>query len=194
MNFDLCVIDEAAQALEASCWIPILKASRLVLAGDHKQLPPTIKSSEASSLGLGLTLFDRLMKLVGETNSRILTVQYRMHELICRWASDEMYGGALVAAPEVAHRRISDLPGLSGAEDMMDATLLLLDTAGCGMEEEKAGGDAEGGGSRRNEGEAKVVEAHVRALVAAGLPVEDIAVITPYNGQVWMIQSARMCL
>ena len=77
-EFDLTVIDEAAQALEASCWIPILKSKRLVLAGDHKQLAPTIKSDKASGMGLGITLFDRLMARLGPTHSRMLTEQYRM--------------------------------------------------------------------------------------------------------------------
>lgn len=208
--FDMVVIDEAAQALEASCWIPLLKGPRLVLAGDHKQLAPTIKSVKAERMGLGLTLFDRLMKRLGESHSRMLNVQYRMHHVICDWASQAMYNGALVAAESVAQRLVSGLPYVSGAADMTDCPMLLLDTAGCGMEEqehEDEAGDKGGkkkeeedegrkkgkkkggaGGllkrSSSNKGEGLVVQAHVRALLEAGLKQEDIAVITPYNGQV----------
>ena len=88
INFDVVVIDEAAQALEISCWIPIVKAKKLVLAGgntassnliskDHCQLGPTIKSSEAEKSGLGLTLFDRIAKLYGTKVVRMLSIQYR---------------------------------------------------------------------------------------------------------------------
>lgn len=207
-EFDVAVIDEAAQALETSCFIPLLKAPRLVLAGDHKQLAPTIKSVKAEQMGLGTTLFDRLMKRMGATHSRMLNVQYRMHRTICQWASDAMYGGALVPAEAVAERRVSDLPYVSGAEDMTDCAMLLLDTAGCGMEEaedeeeeaekpkakeEEEGGKGKGrkkgagrllARSSSNRGEGLVVQAHVKALLATGLKQEDVAVITPYNGQV----------
>jgi len=197
--FDLAVIDEAAQAMEASCFIPVLRSRRLVLAGDHKQLAPTIKSAKALKMGLGVTLFDRLMARLGGSHARMLNIQYRMHAAICGWASQEMYGGELVPAEGVAHRLLSGLDYVTGAEDMTLAPLLLLDTAGCGMEEEEEtqechGCDSKGerrkklallqGGSRSNTGEAKVVEAHVRALLGIGLHQEDIAVITPYNAQV----------
>jgi superfamily I DNA and/or RNA helicase len=113
-TFDMVIIDEAAQALEATCWIPILKGRRLVLAGDHKQLAPTIKSSKAATMGLGTTLFDRLMSRMGPSRSRMLTVQYRMHATICGWASHEMYEDALTPAESVASREIAGLEYVTG--------------------------------------------------------------------------------
>ncbi|XP_010709175.1 DNA-binding protein SMUBP-2 [Meleagris gallopavo] len=100
--FDLVVIDECAQALEASCWIPLLKAPKCILAGDHKQLPPTIISHKAAAKGLSLSLMERVIERYGEKVVKMLTVQYRMHEAIMQWASSEMYGGRLTAHPSVA--------------------------------------------------------------------------------------------
>jgi len=91
--FDTVVIDECAQALEVSCWIPLLRGRRAVLAGDHKQLPPTVKSEKAAA-ELTVTLFDRLASQSqwGALVKRMLTVQYRMHADINDWASNELYG------------------------------------------------------------------------------------------------------
>lgn len=100
--FDLVVIDECAQALEASCWIPLMKAPKCILAGDHKQLPPTIISRKAAANGLSLSLMERLIQKYGEQVVRMLTVQYRMHNAIMQWASKQMYGGRLVAHKMVA--------------------------------------------------------------------------------------------
>jgi hypothetical protein len=95
-SFDVCIIDEAAQALEAACWIPLIKARRCVLAGDHLQLPPTVLSEAAAKKGLSVTLFERLQGLFGgESVGRMLTVQYRMNEGIMKWSSDALYGGRL---------------------------------------------------------------------------------------------------
>jgi len=79
--------EKAAQALEASCWIPILKGKKVVLAGDHLQLPPTIHSTDAAEKGLGVTLFDRLVKMYGDKITRMLTTQYRMHQDIMDFSS-----------------------------------------------------------------------------------------------------------
>jgi len=108
--FDLVVIDEAAQAIEGSCWIPILKGQKLVLAGDHLQLPPTVKSAKAATSGLGVTLFDRAMKLYEHDLCRMLTVQYRMNRLISDWASGAMYDGKLTPAKSVADRTLQGQP------------------------------------------------------------------------------------
>jgi ATP-dependent RNA/DNA helicase IGHMBP2 len=86
-DFDVCVIDEAAMALEVSCWIPILKAKKLVLAGDHCQLSPPVMSKQAEAQGLGTTLFDRVLSLYGDECVRMLTIQYRMHRDISDWRS-----------------------------------------------------------------------------------------------------------
>lgn len=184
VEFDMVIIDEAAQALEATCWIPILKGKKCVLAGDHCQLPPTILSDEAKKKGLAYTLFDRILSHHGETAVRMLDTQYRMHRDISDWSSKAMYNGKLQSAECVAERKIRDLPHAKTADDMTNATLLLLDTAGCDLEE-----DQDIKKSKSNAGEAKVVAQHVQELVKIGLDPREIAVITPYNGQVDLLRT-----
>ncbi|KAI9761255.1 MAG: hypothetical protein M4579_001175 [Chaenotheca gracillima] len=114
--FDVVIIDEASQALEAQCWVPLLTAKKAVLAGDHLQLPPTIKSLNSKSAGdktkskpelpikdmtLETTLFDRLLSLHGPSIKKMLTTQYRMHEKIMRFPSAELYDGKLLAADAI---------------------------------------------------------------------------------------------
>ena len=89
-EFDVVVVDEAAQTLEAACWLPLLRGRRAVLAGDHLQLPPVVKSSSAAAEGFGRTLFDRLAEMHGDSILRMLTTQYRMNRDISNWASDQM--------------------------------------------------------------------------------------------------------
>ena len=179
--FDLVIIDEAAQALEASCWIPIMRGRRLCLAGDHCQLPPTIKN-HAIEKELGVTLFERIMNLYQSDPicvSRLLQVQYRMHQSISDWASESMYKGRLTTFSGVATRKLLDLDVVTGDQP----TMLLLDTAGCDMLE-----STNASGSRYNEGEAQLVVQHVVELLAIGLPQQDIAIISPYNGQVELLK------
>ncbi|MDE6523211.1 MAG: AAA family ATPase [Muribaculaceae bacterium] len=107
MKFSTLFIDEAAQALEAACWIPIRRAGRVVLAGDHCQLPPTVKSYEAMKAGLDKSLMERLVENHPEAVS-LLTMQYRMNHEIMRFSNEWFYGGAMTAAPEVRHRGILD--------------------------------------------------------------------------------------
>ncbi|KAL7574227.1 hypothetical protein ACA910_012483 [Epithemia clementina (nom. ined.)] len=207
--FDLVVIDEAAQALEAACWIPALRGKRLILAGDHKQLPPTIRSNKQTVLkGLGRTMFERVMNLYGDDDekdakiqgriSRMLQVQYRMHQFISDWASQALYGGQLRPHESVATRTLhqlvagpeavkSDNKETEASDDAFFHPLLLIDTAGCSMYE-----GVTAAGSRFNEMEAEIVGQHVRRLVAFGVPAEQIAVITPYNGQVELLRSSLL--
>lgn len=107
MKFPTVFIDEAAQALEAACWIPMRRAGRVILAGDHCQLPPTVKSFEAMKGGLGMSLMERLVKSHSEAVT-LLTIQYRMNEEIMRFSSEWFYHGAMTAAPEVRFRGILD--------------------------------------------------------------------------------------
>uniref|UniRef100_A0A8C5ITP1 DNA-binding protein SMUBP-2 n=1 Tax=Junco hyemalis TaxID=40217 RepID=A0A8C5ITP1_JUNHY len=182
-HFDLVVIDECAQALEASCWIPLLKAPKCILAGDHKQLPPTIISHRAAAEGLSLSLMERLAGHYGERAVRMLTLQYRMHRLIMEWASSELYGGRLSAHPSVAQHLLRDLPGVTDTEET-STPLLLIDTAGCGLFEL----EVEDEQSKGNPGEVQLVGMHVQALVDAGVKAKDIAVVAPYNLQVDMLR------
>lgn len=208
-EFDVVIIDEASQALEAQCWVPLLWAKKAVLAGDHLQLPPTIKSlNSKASKGdqpkergptLETTLFDRLLALHGPAIKRMLTTQYRMHEKIMRFPSDELYESKLVAAEHVRERLLKDLP--YEVEDNDDTTepLVFIDTQGgdfpekneeeldnngSATDKKKAIKRSLHGESKSNEMEAALVKQHVRSLVEAGVRPEDIAVVTPYNAQV----------
>jgi DNA polymerase alpha-associated DNA helicase A len=210
-EFDVVIVDEASQALEAQCWVPLLwvKANKLVLAGDHLQLPPTIKSlnSKASkeakkdatsidspglSKTLETTLFDRLLALHGPNIKRMLTTQYRMHEAIMRFPSDALYDSQLIAAESVKARLLTGLPyDVADTEDTRES-LVFWDTQGGDFPEKvedegvigKGGKGMSLGDSKSNEAEAALVKMHVNNLIAAGIKEEDIAVITPYNAQV----------
>ena len=169
-----------------------------MLAGDHKQLPPTIKCpSRDVQRELGTTLFERLM-LASEGQkegqscpSTMLEVQYRMHHQISDWASGAMYDGKLISHESVRDRKLVSLPlvmetakAIEAEEDTVEnVSLLLIDTTGCDMHE-----TANEAGSRYNGGEASIVASHVKALMKLGLRAEDIAVITPYNGQVELLR------
>jgi DNA polymerase alpha-associated DNA helicase A len=206
-QFDVVIIDEASQALEAQCWVPLMGAKKVVLAGDHLQLPPTIKSlnmkeekkKEASKdangekndatkkMSLETTLFDRLLKLHGNKIKRMLTTQYRMHEKIMAFPSEELYEGKLIAADGVKTRLLKDLPGVEDTEDTREP-LVFFDTQGGDFPEKAEDEQAAKkvsllGESKSNEGEAALVKVHVSNLVKAGVAPEDIAVVTPYNAQ-----------
>lgn len=206
LEFDLVIIDEAAQALEATCWIPILRGKRCVLAGDHCQLPPTVKSAKAKTGGLDITLFDRVRQKHPSTSVRMLTIQYRMHCDICNWSSKVMYSDQLTSHVSVANHQLVDLPhvrdyveqrSISGKtknakEDiatdrsLSNATLIFLDTAGCiGFEEDQLHSV-----SKSNAGEVEIVKQHVKSLVEnLGVRPQDIGIITPYNAQVDLMKS-----
>ncbi|KAI7212110.1 DNA helicase, partial [Hortaea werneckii] len=279
-EFDVVVVDEASQALEAQCWIPIVMVGavgKLVLAGDHLQLPPTIKSgnikgeksegkggkdskktagksnkgteeardeldklsiagdepptpgkpkdnkspssSSSSASSLETTLFDRLLTLHGPTIKRMLTTQYRMHETIMAFPSAALYDSQLQAADSVRARLLKDLPYPVTETDDTREPLVFWDTQGGDfpekVEDEEgsgpdpssstaggAGGGGGGGGpsskkkassllseSKVNENEALLVSHHVRNLIQAGVKPEDIAVITPYNGQLALLSA-----
>ncbi|XP_043202420.1 DNA-binding protein SMUBP-2-like isoform X2 [Amphibalanus amphitrite] len=181
--FDLVVIDECSQSVEAALWIAARRAEKLLLAGDHCQLPPTIVSQEAARRGLAVSLMERQVELQGGQAVRMLCTQYRMHELIQQWPSERLYGGRLEAAPAVRRHR---LPQLATVEETMESgpTLLLVDTAGCRLDEVQT----DEAGSRGNEGEADIVLSHARSLVEAGLAPDQIGIITPYNLQVGLIR------
>jgi DNA polymerase alpha-associated DNA helicase A len=224
-QFDVVIIDEASQALEAQCWVPLLAAKKAICAGDHLQLPPTIKSLNSKSQAksskkakdattantttdgtttptptkgatLETTLFDRLLKLHGPSIKRMLTTQYRMHERIMRFPSDELYEGKLMAADAVKARLLKDLPYEVQDTDDTAEPLVFIDTQGGDFpeknedEQDAAGGSKKltksslYGDSKSNEMEAALVRQHVRSLVEAGVRAEDIAVVTPYNAQV----------
>jgi ATP-dependent RNA/DNA helicase IGHMBP2 len=182
-TFDLVVIDEAAQAIEPACWIPLLRAGRLVIAGDHCQLPPTILSFDAAREGLAVSLQERLVQNLGPAISRRLATQYRMHSAIMGFSSAEFYDSSLVADPSVAAHLLPDLPGVE-AGPLTSTPLSFIDTAGAGYDEELE----PDGESRRNSAEADLVCRQVEALLESGVPPGAIAVITPYAAQVRLLR------
>ncbi|KAJ3372923.1 hypothetical protein GGF31_001460 [Allomyces arbusculus] len=186
--FDTVIIDECAQALEPECWIALLKGKKAVLAGDHLQLPPTVKSKRTNH-PLHRTLFERAHKLLGPSAVRLLTVQYRMNKLIMAYPSTALYDGKLEAHASVRDHVLPDLSHVESTEDTQHVAVL-YDTAGADMQE-SAGDTATSvlnADSKCNEGEADLVAAYVRRLYAAGLAADEIAVITPYNAQVGLLK------
>jgi superfamily I DNA and/or RNA helicase len=178
-QYDLAVIDEAGQATEPASWLPVLRANKLVLAGDHRQLPATVISPEAAEQGLSVSLMERVTERFGDRVSRLLTVQYRMHADVMGFSNAEFYDGRLVADGSVASHRLCDLPGVT-AEPGTERVVRFIDTAGAGFDEELE----EESGSRHNPGEADHVVRVVRRWLAAGVPASSIGVITPYRAQV----------
>lgn len=264
LEFDVVIIDEATQALEAVCWIPIFKAKKLILAGDPKQLPPTIHSSpravsksfesrsqstKASGTGthknlsgttdpvpqhesierdsdverddveadgssapdtpgptskmvsnlryrglkpprtLELTMFERLEKMYGPGIKCMLTVQYRMHTKIAEFPSKVMYNSRLITHASVAAHLLRDLPNITTTsdDDILEIPVVFFDTAGCEYFEKLEGEGDEG--SRCNENEATIVHNWVESLVAAGVTLSQIGILTPYQAQVALLSS-----
>ena len=186
LRFDVLVIDEACQSVEPGCWVPLKKANRLILAGDHLQLPPTILSDEARKQGFAVSMMERLVNHYGDDVTRQLTVQYRMHEDIMAFSSQHFYGNTLIADESVRKHVLSDLPRFR-SELMNDDPLTFIDTAGTGWQEEIE----PDGMSKRNPQEGELVLKQVNALCEAGLRPSDIAVIAPYAAQVrWLREHA----
>ncbi|MBQ4223460.1 MAG: AAA family ATPase [Prevotella sp.] len=168
-------IDEAAQALEAACWIAIRKATRVVFAGDHCQLPPTVKSIAAIKGGLAKTLMERIVENKPEVVT-LLRVQYRMHEDIMRFSSDYFYGGMVETAPQVKHRSILEY----------DNPMMWVDTAGLDCKEEFVGETF----GRINKAEANLtletLTLYLKKIGKERILEEriDVGVISPYRAQV----------
>lgn len=178
-KFGTLFIDEAAQALEPACWIAIRKASRVILAGDHCQLPPTVKSIAALRGGLGTTLMERIVKQKPETVT-LLKTQYRMNEQIMRFSSDWFYGGMIEAAPQVRFRGILDL----------DNPMTWIDTSAVAGKEEFVGESF----GRINRAEADmtldVLQEYFTRIGKARVLEEriDVGVISPYRAQVQLLR------
>lgn len=188
--FDLVIIDEAGQAIEPSCWIPILQGKRCIIAGDQCQLAPVILSRKALEGGLGVSLLERAATLHEEVLATKLTTQYRMNDAIASWASKEMYGGSLKSSSSVFSHLLVDSPFVKPAW-ITQCPLLLLDTRmpygslSVGCEEHL---DPAGTGSFYNEGEADIVVQHVLSLISAGVSPTAIAVQSPYVAQVQLLR------
>ena len=186
-SFDAVVIDEAAQALAAACWGAVPHASLLIMAGDHHQLPPTVRSVEAERRGLGDTLFSRLINAHGRSASAMLETQYRMHEDIMAWSSLRFYGNKLQAHDSVRHRILEQVEGALGGS--VAGPLLFVDTAGVdGMDEAQD----EETLSRYNDGEAALCIAIATHLCReCEVDAANIGIIAPYASQVSKMRAAR---
>ena len=182
-RFTTLYIDEAGQALEAACWIAIRKADRVIFAGDHCQLPPTVKSVEAERAGLSRSLMETVVDKC-RSAVELLTVQYRMNEAIMRFSSDWFYGGRLQAAEEVKCRGILDF----------DSPVEWLDTSEMDFSEKYV--SATGGRVNPGEGEFMLdsLEAYIKRIGEKRVEDEnlDFAVISPYKAQVsWLRRNAK---
>lgn len=179
-KFATLFIDEAAQALEAACWIPIRRCSRVIFAGDHCQLPPTIKSLPALKGGLGKTLMERVVENKPEVVT-LLKVQYRMNEEIMRFSSDWFYDGKVESAPQIKYRGILDY----------DTPMVWVDTSELG-EREQFVGESFG---RINKAEAeltlKTLQEYFTKIGKARILEEqiDVGVISPYRAQVQYLRA-----
>ncbi|MCH2179797.1 MAG: AAA domain-containing protein [Mariniblastus sp.] len=183
--FDLLVIDEACQSTEPSCWVPLLCTDKVVMAGDHQQLPPTILSAQAAKEGFGTSLLERVIRIHGPLVTRMLQVQYRMNQQIMAFSSDTFYEGHLIADDSVATNRLTDFPTVTHNE-LTANPLTFIDTAGADWREEME----PQGRSRQNLMEAQLVVKKINALCSAGVPPSMIAVIAPYAAQVRRIREA----
>lgn len=178
-KYSTLFIDEAAQALEAACWIAIRKAGRVILAGDHCQLPPTVKSIMALKGGLGKTLMERIVENKPETVT-LLKMQYRMNEQIMKFSSEWFYNGMVESAPTVSHRGILDY----------DTPMMWIDTAECDGKEEFVGENF----GRINRAEAELtlqtLQQYLEKIGKQRILDEsiDVGIISPYRAQVQLLR------
>lgn len=171
LNFDTVVIDEASQTLEAECWTAMIKARRCFLAGDHLQLPPTVKSPKAKELGLDQTLLDRMAD--GIDHAYLLKEQYRMHDLILGFSNQQFYNGELFSNELVKDRLLAE----------GDQVITFIDTSGCGFDESMNSEHR----SYKNEGEFFILREHMLKNVSL-LQGNSIGIISPYAEQVRFIR------
>ncbi len=172
IQYNTLVIDEASQAMEPECWVAMQKAERTILAGDHKQLPPTVKSEKAEKLGLSVTILDHMSDTL--KTAFLLRCQYRMNDDILRFPNQQFYDGKLYSDPSVRNRRLT-----AGAQ-----TLVFIDTAGCGFDEEINYKNM----SLKNPGEYFILREHL-LKTKERLLGHSIGIISPYSEQVKMMRS-----
>ncbi len=184
-QFNRVIIDEATQSVEPSCLIPLVRGGKLIMAGDHKQLPPTVLSQEAQE-ELSYTLFERLIELYGESIYEALRVQYRMNKKIMEFPNKMFYEGKLIAHGSVANHTLAELIDIekykklrSRLKEVLNPENVMVFVDVKGKEKQRKGST-----SYFNEEEAKAVKDIVEALISIGLKHEHIGVISPYEDQV----------
>jgi ATP-dependent RNA/DNA helicase IGHMBP2 len=178
VRFDRVVLDEATQAPDPMALVALLRAPRIVMAGDPQQLPPTILDPAAARAALGTTLFERIAGRCPD-GVRLLDVQHRMHATLMAFPSAQHYGGRLRAHPSVAGREFPAIEDLA-----RPAPLLFLDTAGRGWDEERSEDDP----STKNPEQAARVAEEVQRILARGVDPSDVGVITPYEAQARLLR------
>ncbi len=187
-KFDVVFIDEATQSTEPSCLIPFIKGEKIIMAGDHKQLPPTVLSYEAWE-ALSYSMFERFMDLYGKEKSFMLRVQYRMNEKIMDFPNRKFYNGLLIADESVRNHTLKDL-GFEAEKfhgkmkDILEPENVVVFVNSEGKEEKERGEF-----SYRNQGEALKVKEIFEALMEGGLKEEHVGIISPYEAQVELLKS-----
>ncbi|MFW6389897.1 MAG: IGHMBP2 family helicase, partial [Halanaerobiales bacterium] len=191
-NFDLVVIDEATQATEPGALISVIKGEKVVLIGDHKQLPPTVLNQEAEEKGLGESLFERMYKIHGKEFWSLLQTQYRMNDKIMNFSSSQFYDGKLKSAPEVKDHTLADL-GVYPDNDRCftdkalnpEEPIVFIDTSNMEAGERSLAGS----NSYDNPVEAEILLDIVDEALRLDLDPTQIAVITPYKDQVDLLNN-----
>ena len=180
-TFDTLFFDEASQALEPMVWVPLLKCKRLILCGDHCQLPPVVKSKKAASEGLGVTLLDRCIKK--KEDVVLLDKQYRMHEAIMTFSNLTFYENKLIADSSVAQVKL-----INDENDVCNRTIEFVDTAGCGFNEVQNPESL----SFSNKQEGDLLLKHLKSVLESYSQYKEadkisVGIISPYKEQVeWM--------
>lgn len=192
-QFDSIFIDEATQSIEPACLIPMVKGKKFIMAGDHKQLPPTVLNRQAQP-HLQITLFERLLGIYGQAVQSMLTVQYRMHEAIMAFSNEKFYNGLLKAHESVAQHNLGDLdqdfsqimelPGWLEKSIAHNPVHIFLDTGHSNEEEQVAKSF-----SYRNKKEAEAVKNIANTLLRTGIQAQQIGIISPYTDQVELIKT-----
>lgn len=190
-DFELIVIDEATQSTEPASLIPFIKGEKVILIGDHKQLPPTILSQKAAKQGLSKSMFERLYDIYGDEINSMLEIQYRMHDDIMDFSNYEFYDGNLKSSPEVADHTLKDLGyNVKGKKCFTDKSLdptqpiVFIDTIKMNAEERSL----KGSNSYDNPVEMEILLDIVDEALKSELKPEDIAVIAPYKDQVDLLK------
>ena len=184
-SFDVAVIDEATQTLEPCCLIPILKAKKVIMAGDHQQLPPTILNQKAKENGLEITLFERLINLYGEKIKEMLEIQYRMATEIMKFPAEKFYHGKLKAERSVGKQQIEKI---NGGDILMNKIcepqkhIVFVDTNKKFFEKEDLKTK-----SKENKGEGEIVKKIVEYLLQKIAP-QKIGIISPYIAQINLLK------
>ena len=181
--FDLAIIDEACQSTEPGSWVPLTRSDKVILAGDHCQLPPTVISKQAAKEGFSVSLLERLHQMFGDAVTKLLETQYRMHSQIMDFSSEQFYSGKLIADDSVKSHSLADSEVVI-KDELTNTPVTFIDTAGASWEEEIE----PDGESKRNPEEANLVLKKIEQFNQLYVLPNQIAVIVPYAAQVRLLR------